>query len=480
MVTPFYGRDKELAKIRSLKESKKANLVVIKGRRRIGKSRLIKEFSKEIKTYNFIGLPPKDGISEKEEREYFAKQLEQNTGIRGIRADDWTDLLYNLAIMTQNQEILIVFDEINWMGSKDPTFLGKLKSAWDLYFSQNPNLILILSGSMSGWIERNIIQHTGFFGRISLDFTLEELPLSDCACFWGKQICPYEIFKVLSVTGGVPRYLEEIDPAISAERNLQKLCFTKEGYLYREFNNIFSDLFNRRAGTYKEIVAALIQKPLSLSEITLSLKKEKGGVLSEYLEDLEKIGYLERNYSWSISTEKKSKFSRYRLKDNYLRFYLKYIDPQKENIALGAKFPMCKWDSIMGLQFENLVLNNRIQLLEKLEIPVEEIVFQNPYFQTQSTKQQGCQIDYLVQTKYNALYPCEIKFSKRKIGKSIVKEMEKKIAALSLKGKKYSIRPVLLHVNGVDASVEKSEYFSKIINFSEFLKQDRTSTRYRR
>jgi hypothetical protein len=101
------------------------------------------------------------------------------------------------------------------MGSLDPTFLGKLKNAWDLQFSNNSKLILILCGSVSSWIEKNIIKSTGFLGRPSLYLTLEALPLSDCDHFWdgkGHGISIYEKLKILSVTGGVPRYLELINP----------------------------------------------------------------------------------------------------------------------------------------------------------------------------------------------------------------------------------------------------------------------------
>jgi hypothetical protein len=99
-------------------------------------------------------------------------------------------------------------EEINWLGSKDPTFLGKLKNAWDAEFSQNPRLILILSGSLSGWIERNILHHTGFLGRVSLDFTLPELPLATCNLFWGKhrdRITPHEKLERLAALGDIRR-----------------------------------------------------------------------------------------------------------------------------------------------------------------------------------------------------------------------------------------------------------------------------------
>src|SRR3990167_7951269 len=158
--TPFYGRSEELSRLAGLLKKKTSSLVVIKGRRRIGKSRLILEFSKGLKTLIFTGLPPTENIGAKAQREYFVQQMERLLGTRGIKADDWGDIFWNLSQATQSKQVLVVLDEINWMGSFDPTFLGKLKSAWDLHFKNNPKLMMILSGSMSSWIDKNILSST--------------------------------------------------------------------------------------------------------------------------------------------------------------------------------------------------------------------------------------------------------------------------------------------------------------------------------
>ena len=114
-------------------------------------------------------------------------------------------------------------------------------------------------------------------------------------------------------------------------------------------------------------------------------------------------------------------------------------------------------------------MNNRKLIIEKLQIDKSQIVFDNPYFQTKTKARQGCQIDYLVQTKLNALLACEIKFSKNEIGMSVIEEMEKKLKRL-VKPRGFSCFPVLIHVNGVTEELEDSRYFYKIIDFSEFLK----------
>lgn len=473
MITPFYGRERELRLLRERLEIKIASLIVIKGRRRIGKSRLAEEFSKPFRRISIEGLPPNpDVTTAQSQRTHFAKSLEREVGIRGIKADDWDDLFWHLAESTKKGRVIIILDEINWMGSKDPTFLGKLKTAWDSFFKKNPQLILILSGSMSAWIEENILSSTGFFGRISLDLMIEELPLHESNHFWHKyeqQISSFEKFKILSVTGGVPRYLEEIDPRIPAEEMIRRLCFRREGLLFHEFDRIFADLFSRRSATYKKIVNRLADGNANFQEICAALEIEKSGLVTEYLSDLEETQYIHRYNAWNLINGKDSKLSLYRLKDNYLRFYLKYIEPHANAVEKGILKKVPAWDSIMGLQFENLVLSNYKGLYHLLNIPYDEIINAGPYFQRQTKLHRGCQIDYLIQLKYNNLYLCEIKYSKKPIGFKIIEEVQEKMNRLHVQKKIFSLRPVLIHVNGVTDAVRSSAFFTHIINFSDLL-----------
>ncbi|MHA7841308.1 MAG: ATP-binding protein [Gammaproteobacteria bacterium] len=471
----FHGREKELAQLNRFIDKKTASLVVIRGRRRIGKSRLAQEYGKQFTTYSFSGLPidNEKKITPQMQREEFARQLQRATGIRDVAADDWGDLFWQLAqyVSHHDSKVLIILDEINWMGSLDPTFLGKLKIAWDDYFKKNTNLVMILSGSMSAWIERNLLSSTGFMGRISLDLILDELPLAICNQFWGAHantVSAYEKFKILSVIGGVPRYLEEINSTLSAEENIQILGFRKGELLVEEFDRIFTDLFSKRSAVYQHIVESLVSGLKSLEEISQSIKLKKGGQLSYYLEDLVETGYISREYTWKMKSGKLSSLSKFRLKDNYLRFYLKYIAPNKEKIAMEGEIKLPAWHTIMGLQFENLVINNRKSLYFILGIENSEVVVANPYFQKKTNSHEACQIDFLIQTKFNTLYLCEIKFSKEKIGLSIRKDLEEKINRLKAP-RNFSIRPVLIHVNGVTDELVESEVFANIIDFSSFL-----------
>lgn len=473
----FIGRQTEMARLEGLLSKRSASLVVVRGRRRIGKSRLLKEFGKQMKSFFFSGLPPKSKtkVTDRAQKKEFVNQLQQQ-GIPGVNPDDWSNLFWHLAQHTKEGRVLIVLDEISWMGSKDPNFLGKLKNAWDLHFSNNPQLILVLCGSISSWIEENILSSTGYLGRVAFDLYIEELPLNACNAFWQPnehRISSYEKFKVLSVTGGVPLYLELIRPELSAEDNIREICFTRGGLLVREFEQIFSDLFLRRSNSYKAIVECLASGPKELVEIAAELGKNKGGVYNQYVADLVQAGYVKRDFTWHLKAGKGAKLSKYRLSDNYLRFYLKYIAPNELQIDSGLfAYPSLTslpgWEIIMGMQFENLVVHNRASLWKLLGIVPSDIIMDGPFFQTHTLTHAGCQIDYLIQTRFHTLYLCEIKFSKNPIGVKVIEELEKKRERLVIP-KHCSIRPVLIHVNGVEESLLDTRYFDKIIDFGDLL-----------
>ena len=327
---------------------------------------------------------------------------------------------------------------------------------------------------MNSQDRKNILSNTGFVGRISFTLTLEELPIKDCNEFWGKKshnISAMEKLKLLSVTGGIPRYLEEINSSLSAEKNIKNTCFTKGALLVDEFERIFASVFLRKSDSYKHIVELLCDGKKEFSELCLLLKKEPSGRILEYLEELELSGFIKKDYTWHLNTGSDAKLSKYRLSDNYVRFYLKYIDKYKTKIdrnsfQFKSLSSLLGWDSIIALQFENLILNNRPYLWQLLGINFEDIISENPFFQNKTTKKAGCQIDYLIQTKFGTLYLCEIKFSKNLIPYTIIDEVQQKINKLK-RPKGISCRPVLIHVNGVQDSVAESDYFSEIIDYSK-------------
>lgn len=473
---PFIGRTYELGLLQELLQKKTASLVVVNGRRRVGKSRLLEEFARGQTFYTFVGLAPQEGMTAQDQRNAFALALSQQTGLPEMVLDDWDKLFALLFEKVKSKRVIILFDEITWMADGDETFLSKLKNAWDLYFTKNPQLMLILCGSISAWIEKNIMSSTAFLGRIALHLAVNPLPLVTSGQLLealGFKRSPYEKLMVLSVLGGIPWYIEQIKPNYSAADNIKKLCFDKSGILVKEYNHIFHDLFGRRSEIYKKIVQVLAAGAMDYDTLSEKLAYSKGSVLTGYLQDLLISGYISQHAPWSMKSGKYGKKIWYRLSDNYLRFYFKYIVPKLNVIARGkfvdidmASLP--GWWSLLGLQFENMVLNNRELIFQKLNVNPNEIVADDAYVQSATKAIKGCQIDYLIQTKFNTLFVCEIKFSRHPIGMDVIKAVQDKIAALAIP-KNFAALPVLIHASTVSDEVIDADYFHSIISFCDFL-----------
>jgi predicted AAA+ superfamily ATPase len=472
----FVGRKQELELLTDLRKKNSASLVVIYGRRRIGKSRLAEEFGRHSKFYSFEGLYPEQGTTDRDQLNAFYERFLSYFSSKQAPFTDWLQAFNQLAKKNKKGKVVILLDEISWMGAHDANFLGKLKTAWDLEFKKNSNLVLILCGSVSSWIEKRLLAHKGFYGRISIKLRLQEQPLSDCNKYWlahGATISSYEKFKILSVTGGIPKYLEEINPSQSAEENIRKLCFTPTGILFNDYSYIFSSTLERDSDLYQKIVQTLCRHNLLRNEVLASINKQSGGLLTSYIDDLEVAGFIDRDFTWNLKTGDLSKISQYRLSDNYIRFYMKYIMPVAPKVKSG-RFSFSSlgslpgWSSIMGLQIENLILNNRSAVLDLMGIYQDEVICDGPFFQRKTAKIQGCQIDYLVQTKLGVLYLCEVKFTRTRIHTKIINEMQEKIKRLSVP-KRLSIVPVLLYMGDIQDEVIDSQFFGRVINIEQLL-----------
>ena len=471
----FIGRDRERGEFRPFLKKKAASLIVCQGRRRIGKSTFIRECAAEANHFlSFEGLPPREHISRREQLDAFAERLAEQTKAPRVTLDSWPQAFKLLAsLLPSSGSTVLLLDEISWMAIGDPDFAGHFKNAWDNDFSRHPRLIVVLCGSVSSWIQKNILNSTGFVGRCSWQFRLQPLPLAACNDFWkGKPINTAEKLKILCVTGGVPRYLEEIDPAQTAEQNIARLCFRRGGPLFNEFEQIFHDIFTRKAETYREIVSSLVAGPRSISEISKVLERGRGGTLTEAMADLESAGFVSQDIAFNPATGKsRPRTLRHRIRDNYLRFYLKYIAPVAEQVKKGLyrQVPLESfhaWDSIIGLQFENLVLDNLDGILDTLDLANVPILNAGSYFQSKTARRRGCQIDLMLRTK-QSLYVFEVKFRK-KIEPSVIDEVSKKIDSLSgVAG--LSIRRGLIYQGELDPEIERSDYFDYLVPAEQLL-----------
>ncbi|MBP5320896.1 MAG: AAA family ATPase [Kiritimatiellae bacterium] len=476
----FYGRERELASLSELWDKAGASLVVCRGRRRIGKSTLIEEFARVSKArlVKFEGLAPRAGMSNSLQLEAFGRQLGEQTDGAPSHPGNWFDAFRALdSRLRRKSRTVVLLDEISWMGKYDASFPGELKYAWDNRFKRHANAIFVLCGSVSSWIGENIVNSTAFFGRISRDMIVGELGIADAVKFWGaraERITAREIIDVLSVTGGVPKYLEDINPAFSADENIRRLCFRTDGQLFSDFREIFNSVFGESTVTKKAILEKLASGPLSCSELADALHVPRGGKLERNLADLEVAGFVARSGGMNPETGKISRKISYRLKDNYTRFYLKYIEPHEEQILNGGfegieLDGLPEWNAVMGLQFENLILNNLTGLLPRLHLAGVPVLSAAP-FRKVNARSGGCQIDLLIQTR-KALFVVEIK-RKKEIGEEVEREVAAKVARLSVPVGK-SIRTALVYDGELLPVVRANAYFDALVGVGDLIQGER-------
>ena len=473
----FFGREQQLEKLDALWRKSTSSFVVIAGRRRIGKSTLVEEFAarSQCEFIELVGLAPDAKMTNQRQIDNFCERLAKATGMPEAKADCWPKAFDALEAALKRRGRKVVFlDEISWMGKYDTSFAAFLKTAWDTQFSCHDKLVFVVAGSVSAWINRNIQRSKGFVGRISLDFTLRELPLDECLGFWGARAgrtSTRDILDVLSVTGGVPKYLSEIDPRLSPDENIRRLCFDPDGYLFKDFDRIFDDVFGGTLAAKKRILMALAEGPASVSELAERFGSDPNGHISSDLGELEEAGFVAGSSGKNPITRKDVREVRYRLRDNYTRFYLRYVLPRREAVRNGFfdYVPLERlpgWDTIMGLQFENLVLNNVSSLAPMIGLVGRNVESAAPYFRSGRKTGNGVQIDYLVQLP-RCTYVVEIK-RKRTLGRSIEDEVQQKIERLKLPRNR-SVKTVLVYEGDLDPTVGEDGFFDYLVSADQLL-----------
>ena len=478
----FVGREREFESLRLLLDKRTPSLVACRGRRCIGKSTLIEEFARRnrCRLVEIDGLLPREGMTNQVQLDNFIEKLAAQTGVDGTKVSSWFEAFMRLdKAISWDDWTVVLLDEVSWMGRYDPDFPARLKSAWDMMLKHHDRLVVVICGSVSTWIKKNILENTGFAGRFSRDLVVRELPLSQCKAFWGdaaERLSPSEIIDVLSVTGGIPRYLEEVNPRLSANENIKRMCFERDGVLFGDFKAIFSQVFGEESVLKQKILRTLIDGPRTCIEVAEALDVERGGSLSETLEILVDAGFVTKDEGYNPETGKKARTVKYRLSDNYTRFYLKYVLPHETEILSGTYLfdtleSLPGWDSILGLQFENLVVNNFRELVKPLHLEGVPVLSAVPYEKRASKGQRkddgkGLQIDLLVQTRKSA-YVVEVK-RKRHIGEAIEEDVAQKVSRLR-HPRGMSIRTALVYEGELAPVVRGNGYFDAIISAADLL-----------
>ena len=440
----FYGREDILEDMMSLWGKRVSSLVTCRGRRRIGKSTLVAEFARK-SSARFIrieGIKPKRGFTNADELQNFAMFLSLQSDATAESYDNWAQAFEALVGQIKDDgRTVVLLDEISWMAHYDPHFPDILKIAWDTMFKKHDRLILVLCGSVSSWIKDNIIDNSAYLGRRSGDFIVGELPLRDCVKFWGaaaENLASRDILDVLSVTGGVPRYLEEINPALSANENIRRMCFTRKSPLREDFDDMFFDVITEQQAFTGQVLRCLADGPRTSAEVASKLGLPKGGNTSAALDRLVEAGLVAQDI----------------------------IDAG--SYAFTSLDQLKGIDAVLGLAFENLVVNHYREILPRLGLSRALIESAAPFVKRGSAKEKtgGCQVDLLIQTAQSCSL-VEVK-RRKEIGEEVLEEVKEKLNALSL-SKGISVRTALVYDGRLSATIEASGYFNALINVRELL-----------
>ena len=407
------GRKEEQQILHSAAQSENSEFVAVYGRRRVGKTYLIRETFGYKFTFQHTGLAKGNT---KEQLFSFAISL------RDAGYDDcpipksWLEAFSLLSTYLKNstdEKKIVFLDELPWMDTPRSNFISAFEHFWNGWASARKDIVLIICGSATSWIINKVINdHGGLHNRVTKQIALQPFTLKECEMFAqskGLEMSRYQLAECYMVFGGIPYYWSLLEKGLSLAQNIDKIIFAKNGKLSNEFNQLYASLF-KSPEQYIDIVTALGKKKVGMTreEIIAATDKYSNGALSKVLDELEYCGFI-RKYN---GFDKKSKQAIYQLIDNYTLFYFKFIQQNENN---DEHFWSASIDSAMhrawsGLAFERLCMAHTQQIKAALGIAG---VLSNVYSWRKEADEMsdGAQIDLLIDRKDQVINLCEMKYS---------------------------------------------------------------------
>lgn len=421
------GRKPEISLLTKLFNSNEAEFLALYGRRRVGKTYLIRQFCKTVPCIFFEVTGQKDGSFE-QQLFNFSGALSK-TFFKGLTvppSKDWREAFNNLTTLIKQsdpeQKVVIFLDELPWLCTLHSHLMQCLDHIWNTEWSTLNNVKLIVCGSAASWMLEHFIYtkgglHNRITGRICLRaFNLRET--QQYLDYRGIALNEQQILELYMVMGGIPHYLKSVSKGLSAVQNINALCFTKEGLLFDEFKKLYASLY-QNSEVYIRLIRLIASNRQGMSVHDLVQKDESfssGGTLNERLAELEAAGFIHGLVPYG--NKKKGKF--YRILDEYTYFYLRWIEPFYEEIyALGgephywqkiSQTPI--WYNWMGYAFESVCFKH----IEKIRVALglEKISAKAGswrYVPKASDVDKGAQIDLLFDRADRVVTLCEMKSS---------------------------------------------------------------------
>lgn len=414
------GRKEEIAELDKLYYSDRAEFVAVYGRRRVGKTFLIKQALKGRITFQHTGVSPVDQSSDKKRMNV---QLESfyytllNHGLEGYKQPKtWMEAFFLLEQLLQdldNGERQVVFiDELPWMDTPRSGFLPAFENFWNGWCSGRDHIMLIVCGSATSWILNNLEKSKGgLYGRLTADIKLSPFNLKECEDYFAHAniaMSQYDVLQSYMVFGGIPYYIGYFQKGLSLEQNVDNILFGKKPRLRDEFNRLFAAIFSNPEEC-KKIVRLLASRHTGFTreEISKATGIAMGGGLTNTLSALEESDFITKYNPYG----KAKNVIQYKLIDNFCLFWLKYVEANRENNSFATDNMtsdiMNKWH---GVAFEEVCWQHIDEIKRALQIAgVKSSV--SAWSVKGDDEHEGVQIDLLIVRNDDVVNLCEMKFA---------------------------------------------------------------------
>jgi uncharacterized protein len=439
------AREEEVKILENMYESDRPEFLALYGRRRVGKTYLIRSFFGAKKAIFFNVTGSKNGPMS-EQISHFLSQVGKvfYGGLKPQSEENWDKVFALLTdtfekTVSKKKKIILFFDELPWMATRNSRLLEALDYHWNQHWSNDSRIKLIICGSSASWIINKIINNKGgLHNRVTKRMRLEALNLSQTKRFldkMGVKLNQRQVLTVFMMMGGIPYYLSQVEKGLSALQIIEKLAFSKDAFFLHEFDNLFSSLFED-SDFHIKVVRLLASSPYGLGERELLGKvgpHALGGTGHKKLEELVQTGFIK---SFKPLFNKK-RGTYYRLVDEYTSFYLKWIDPIKEALEQESMDPE-KWRAIqtspawygwLGLAFESVCYKHVSKIKKTLGLNAISSAETWRYVPKKGSPQEGAQIDLLFDRQDDCITLCEMKYSETPfvLSKDYVEDLQRKI-----------------------------------------------------
>lgn len=465
----FYGRTEEIRLLQEPNWRPHAQLIVVYGRRRVGKTALIEEAYRKEVIWKFEGL---EGAAVRLQLAQFIEQLGEYSGdqeVKRRRVKDWGEAFTLLHERLRGKKIVIFLDEFQWLVNMKAQTVSLFKCHWDNAFSKCTGCRFVLCGSVSSFIVRHILKSKALYGRVDTEIHLQPLQLKEISVFFPHRSFP-EILEIAMTFGGVPKYLLEMNPRLSYRQNLNEYAFAQGGYFFQEFPRLFLSHF-AKSPHYEKVLCALGNRTCSTEELARCCGASPGGTFSQILEDLCLAGFIQRDQPLDLPD--RSKVIRYRLLDEYLNFYFSFIAANRQAILKGQfQFhqvdpkKLAQWH---GYAFERLCRRHALAIASYLRF--SGIGFKSGAWFRSGKDQVSAQVDLLFQRQDRVLTVCEMKYGQRLSSHRVLQDMERKMRVLQHYFPSYGIQKVLMLGTQIPVSKTIQQAFDAILYAPEVFSQ---------